>query len=325
MFVMDFYLGIDLGGTGLKIGITDPAGRIVYKQTFPTSVQSDPDRMVKDICACIAEVIGRSGAAGKKIVAAGIGSPGALNPLTGQLIYVVNLQMLNGYYLSPAIEKATAIPTFLDNDVNAMALGELFYGAARGYKHVIALTLGTGIGGGIIVDGKLYRGATFTAGELGHVTIDSNGLLCNCGNYGCIERYAGRDGIVNRFNAYYVQKKMASAIVKHLDNGEITPRAIAEAANAGDRLACMVLEETGELLGVALATMVNFMNPELIVIGGGIANAGDLILEPARREMHKRAYTLPAQAVRIVQAQLKNDAGIIGSASVAVDAIKNKT
>lgn len=320
---MSYYLGIDLGGTGLKIGITDDAGNILSKQSFVTSSHYDADELVNYFGECALKVIAKSEIPKEKIKGAGIGSPGALNPETGQLIYVVNLQQLNNYYLSPAIEKILGIPTSLDNDVNAMALGEFYYGAGKGYKNIIALTLGTGIGGGLIINGELYRGASFTAGELGHLTIDCNGLLCNCGNYGCIERYAGRDGIINRFLAYYEQKGLPSSIDDYREDGNITPKAIAMAANDGDELSRMVMTETGTFLGIALASMVNFLNPELIIIGGGIANAGDLIFEPARKEMRKRAYTLPAQTVKIVHAKLRNDAGIIGSASIAVDKIKH--
>lgn len=316
------YLGIDFGGTALKIGITDDSGNIQIKQSFTTNVESDPDALVNYIGECILNVLKESGISGKQIKGAGIGAAGLINPETGQLIFVTNMQILNGYYLSPAIEKIIGIPTFLDNDVNAMALGEFYYGAAKGYTHIIALTLGTGIGGGLILNGKLYHGASFTAGELGHMTIDSNGLLCNCGSYGCIERYANRDGIIDRFNAYYEHKEMESNVNEFLDDGKITPKAIAQAAQAGDNLSQLVLAEVGTYLGIALASYVNILNPEIIVIGGGIANAGDLLLEPARKEMMKRAYTFPAQTVKVVQAKLLNDAGIIGAASIAIDKLK---
>jgi len=317
---MSFYLGIDLGGTALKIGITDDNGKILTKQSFETSLHSEPDRMVTYFGECALKVITESGIPREQIKGAGIGAPGLLNPETGQLKFVTNLQMLNGYYLTPTIEKIIKLPTFLDNDVNAMALGEFFYGAAHGYTHIVALTLGTGIGGGLILNGKLYHGASFTAGEIGHITIDCNGLLCKCGSYGCIEQYANREGIVSRFKAYYIHKElMESTIDQFLEDGEITPKSISLAAQAGDKLSKLVFTEVGTYLGIALASYVNSFNPEIIVIGGGIANAGDLLLEPARNEMMKRAYTVPARVVKVVPAKLKNDAGIIGSASIAVN------
>jgi len=316
---MSYYLGIDLGGTAIKVGITDDRGNIQIKRSYESNISSDADALVAHFGKCVLQTISESSIPTKEIIGAGIGAPGLLNPETGQLIFVTNLQMLNGYYLTPAIEKIIKLPTFLDNDVNAMVLGEFFFGAAKGYTNIIALTLGTGIGGGLILNGKLYQGASFTAGELGHMTIDSNGLLCNCGSYGCIERYANKDGIIDRFKAYYEHKEMESTINQFLDDGEITPKAIAMAAQAGDNLSKLVLSEVGTYLGIALASYINILNPEIIVIGGGIANAGDLLLEPARNEMMKRAYTVPARAVKVVQAKLKNDAGIIGSASIAVN------
>lgn len=316
---MNYYLGIDLGGTAIKIGLTDDSGNILIKKTYTTHVSDNANELAKHFADCGMDVIRESGIAIKNVKGAGVGAPGLLNPETGQLIFVTNLPMLNNYYLIDSMKKVLNMPMFLDNDVNAMALGELYYGAAKGYRNVIALTLGTGVGGGLILNGELYQGASFTAGELGHMSIDCNGLLCNCGNYGCIERYACRDGIIERFKAYYYHKEMASIIDQYLDKGEITPKAISMAAQAGDSLSLLVLNEIGTFLGIALASYINILNPELIVIGGGIANAGDLLFEPAKKEMMKRAYTVPARTVEVVSAKLLNDAGIIGSASIAVN------
>jgi len=318
---MDYFLGIDLGGTALKIGITSDKGVIVSKQSFETDASADAKTLAAYIGACALKLVRESSLPLKKIKGAGVGSPGTVNPETGQLTFVANLQMLNNYYLGPALEKAIGLPVFIDNDANAMVLGEFYYGAAKGYKNIIGMTLGTGIGGGIIIDGRLYRGSTYSAGEIGHMSIETNGLLCNCGNYGCIERYVGREGIVSRFNAYYIQKQTKSAIHQFLDNGAITPKAIARAAKAGDALATLVLHEAGTFLGIALASLVNILNPEIIVIGGGIANAGETLLEPAKNEMLKRAYVVPARSVKVVAAKLRNDAGIIGAASIAVDSL----
>lgn len=319
---MNYYLGIDLGGTNIKIGITDNKGSIHTKQSFPTKAHLKADTLVKHFGKCVQQVIKKSGIIKKNIKGAGIGSAGLINPETGQVKYSANIQTLNNYYLAPAIEKIIGIPAFIDNDANAMTLGEFYYGAAKGYNNIIAMTVGTGIGGGLIFNGQLYRGSTFSAGELGHITIETNGILCNCGNYGCVERYVGRESIINRFNTYRKQKKRKSTINNFLDNGKITPKAISSAAKEGDKLSRLVMKETGTYLGIALASYVNILNPEIIVIGGGIANAGDLLLKPAKEEMMKRAYPLPARNVKVVRAKLRNDAGIIGSASIAVNSLK---
>lgn len=315
---MNYYLGIDFGGTALKIGITDNKGNIIIKNSYTTRTDGDAEELTQYYGECALSLIKESKIDKKKILGAGVGAPGLLNPETGQLYEVTNIKPLNNFLFGPALSKVIGLPVFLDNDVNAMSLAEYYYGAAKGYKHVVAITLGTGIGGGIIINGQLYRGASFTAGEVGHITHESGGLLCDCGNYGCVEQYAARDGIINRFKQYYIHKEMESSIQNFLEDGEITPKAISMAANDGDPLSKMVMAEVGTYLGITLAAIVNVLNPEIIVIGGGISQAGDLILEPARVEMLKRAYNTPAHAVKIVQAELLNDAGIIGSASIAV-------
>lgn len=314
---MNYYLGIDFGGTEIKIGIIDENGSIVTKNKYITDTSRSGAEIVTHIADCAQELIGKSGIDQKNIRGVGIGSPGLLNPETGQLKIVTNVPQLNGINFAEGIGSHLGLPAFLDNDVNAMTLGEFFFGAGKGFKHVIGLTLGTGVGGGIILNGELHRGVSFTAGEIGHMSIDADGLYCPCGNYGCLERYIGKDGIVTRFTAFK-NKGIETSIDKYLEDGKITPKAIAMAAADGDKLSIEVLAETGKILGIALATLTNVLNPEAFIIGGGIANAGDLILEPARHELIKRAYTIPAQAVKVVPAALKNDAGIVGSASIAV-------
>lgn len=317
---MKYYVGIDFGGTGIKIGIIDEDGKILIKDSFDTDPHKRGEEIVKHIAECTQKVMDDSGLPQEDILGIGIGSPGLLNPETGQLKVVVNVPNLNDVFITKLLSDILGKPAFLDNDVNAMSLGEFYYGAGKGLKHVIALTLGTGVGGGIILNGELYRGASFTAGELGHMSIDRDGKSCPCGNSGCLERYVGRDGIIERFTIAR-NKGLDTNIEKYLENGKITPKAIAKAAEAGDALSIKVLEETGEILGSALATLVNAFNPEAIIIGGGIANAGDLILEPARKTMLRLAYAIPAKVVKVLKAELGNDAGLVGSASLAVAAL----
>jgi glucokinase len=310
------FVGIDFGGTKIKIGIINAKGKIIHKDIFSTDIDQSGQQIIQQIAGCTKQVIADSGLRSENIAGIGIGSPGLLNPETGQLKIVVNIPQLNDIFIATALHSILNLPTFLDNDVNAMALGEFYYGAAKGYENIVALTLGTGVGGGIILNGKLYRGTSFTAGEIGHLSIDPNGPVCPCGNYGCLERYIGRDGILARFRLYQ-SKGLPTRINDFLDNGKVTPKAIAQAAEANDPLSIEVLAETGKILGIALASLTNVLNPEIFVIGGGIANAGDLILNSTRHELIKRAYTIPAQAVKVVPAAFKNDAGIIGSASIA--------
>ncbi|MCK4813321.1 MAG: ROK family protein [Candidatus Marinimicrobia bacterium] len=318
---MKYYVGIDFGGTNMKIGIINEKGLIVIKNSFVTDPNKSGDDIIKHIAECTQKVMDDSKLPQEDIMGIGIGTPGLLNPETGVLKVAVNIPNLNGIHVTKGMSDILGKPTFLDNDVNIMSLGEFYYGAGKGLKHIVALTLGTGVGGGIILNGELYRGASFTAGELGHISISRDGKSCPCGNSGCLERYIGRDGIVERFMVSK-NKGFETNIDNYLDDGEITPKAIAMAANAGDTLSKKVLEEIGEILGSVLAGLVNTLNPEAIIIGGGVSNAGELILGPARTTMNKLAYSIPAEVVKIVKAELGNDAGLVGSASLAVANLK---
>jgi len=315
------YIGMDLGGTDLKLGIIDQTGGIRHKQVFATKATRNPLELVDSFADCIRQLVRSGGVAWSELVGLGIGAPGLMRSLDGDLDFVTNLPALNNFGLGAAMRQRLGLPVVVDNDVNAMVLAEFLHGAAKGCRNVVGLTLGTGVGGGLIINGSLYRGSTFCAGELGHMTIETNGLLCNCGNYGCLERYVNRDGIVGRFEALYKHKGRPSNIDGFLDAGVITPRAIASAAAAGDHLALFVLAETGRLLGCALAGVINLLNPDIVVVGGGIANAGDLILAATREEILRRAYPLPAACARVVQASFLNDAGIIGAAALVEAAI----
>ncbi|MCK4530776.1 MAG: ROK family protein, partial [Candidatus Marinimicrobia bacterium] len=266
---MKYYVGIDFGGTSMKIGIINEEGSIIIKNSCVTDPNKSGDDIIKHIAECTQKVINNSKLPQKDIMGIGIGTPGLLNPETGVLKVAVNIPNLNGIHVTKGISDILGKPTFLDNDVNTMSLGEFYYGAGKGLKHVIALTLGTGVGGGIILNGELYRGASFTAGELGHVSISRDGKSCPCGNNGCLERYIGRDGIIERFMVSK-NKGVETSIDKYLEDGEVTPKAIAMAAGDGDVLSIRVLEETGKILGSVLATLVNALNPQAIIIGGGV-------------------------------------------------------
>ena len=207
----------------------------------------------------------------------------------------------------------------MDNDVNAMTLGELHHGAGVGYESLVALTLGTGVGGGVVIDGRVYHGSRNTAGELGHTVVEPNGRVCGCGNPGCLEAYAGAKNIVQR-----IQEKIAvgrgTTLASATNAGmTLTPRMIAEAAQAGDELAIEIFAETGRYIGIALTSIAHILNPQIAIIGGGIAEAGEkLLFEPIRKEFSKRAMDIPAQ-MKIVKAHLGNDAGIVGAAMLALE------
>jgi glucokinase len=210
----------------------------------------------------------------------------------------------------------------IDNDVNAMTLGEFRHGAGVGYKNIVALTLGTGVGGGVVIDGQVYHGSQNTAGELGHTVVEPNGRYCGCGNQGCLEAYAGAKNIVERTEEKMETGRSTILVSTTTDGASLTPRKIAEAAQAGDQLAIEIFAETGRYIGIALTSIAHILNPQIAVIGGGIAEAGEeLLFEPIRAELSKRAMDIPAR-MKIVKAHLGNDAGIVGSAMLALEGEK---
>ena len=207
----------------------------------------------------------------------------------------------------------------MDNDVNAMTLGELHHGAGVGYKNLVGLTLGTGVGGGVVINGEVYHGSQNTAGELGHTVVEPNGRVCGCGNLGCLEAYAGAKNIVQRIQEKIENGRNSSLTAAIKDGIALTPRMIAAAAEAGDKLAIEIFAETGRYIGIALTSIAHILNPQIAIIGGGIAEAGErLLFEPIRKELAKRAMDIPAQ-MGIVKAHLGNDAGIVGAAMLAMD------
>ncbi len=220
-------------------------------------------------------------------------------------------------------EKYKLVLRGMDNDVNAMTLGELRHGAGVGYKNIAALTLGTGVGGGVVIDGQVYHGSQNTAGELGHTIVEPNGRYCGCGNQGCLEAYAGAKNIVERTQEK-IETGRSTILAEAIENGtSLTPQKIAEAAHAGDEIAMEIFAETGRYIGIALTSIAHILNPQIAIIGGGIAEAGEkLLFEPIRAEFSKRAMDIPAR-MKIVKAHLGNDAGIVGAAMLALESEKS--
>ncbi|MCU0607695.1 MAG: ROK family protein [Candidatus Edwardsbacteria bacterium] len=309
-------IGIDLGGTNIKSVLLDPAtGRVLHAARTDTQAGSGVKAVVSNIVSAIARQQAVAKNQRRHCLAIGVGSAGLVDRGT-----VRNSPNLPGWQgavpLSRLLGKELAgsgIPIVVENDVNAMVLAEQRLGAARGCRQVVGLTLGTGVGGGIIIDGRLYRGCRGGAGELGHTVISEDGPPCLCGNRGCLEALVGAAAIVARYRGR--------------DPGTrgkrpgTTVAMISAAARRGDRRAVAALRETGRLLGVGLANIVNTFDPEMIVIGGGVAGAGGLILEPAVREMERRAMPYNAAHVRVRRAGLGPQAGAIGAALAAADGI----
>jgi len=308
-------LGIDLGGTGIKLGLVDPTGDLGRTFRFSTPSKSDP-REVADLIVAQTEALLQ--AAGRpRIAGIGIGAAGDVDPVTGTIRISPNLQWKNAP-LKALLSKSLKFPITVDNDANAAAWAAYVVESKRKVKNLICVTLGTGVGGGIVIDGKLYRGASGSAGEIGHMTLYPEGIHCNCGNNGCLERYIGAKAMAEEARRA-IEAGEPTSLTKMVKNDLqlITPLLVDQAARQKDRLSLRLYEQAGERLGIGLASLVNILNPEWIVFAGGLSRAGRLLLDPLRQTLQKRAFTTPASAVKLVVSRLDQDLGIVGAGLLA--------
>ncbi len=316
------YLGIDIGATLIKVGVVTRAGKLVAKEEFETKKLTSPAHFISMSREVVGRLIKENELEKKSIGGMGIGAPGWVNYSEGVVYDLTNIPGWHGVPLAVELERATKLKSFVDNDANVMAIGEMVFGAGRAYRNVVCLTLGTGVGGAIVIDGKLYRGASGLAGEIGHLTLDMNGRRCVCGAIGCLERYVGIQFIVaNALERLDNQSKRNESILLELANNtpeNITPELLSKAAERGDEIAVAVWRDTGHFVGVALAVLVNLLNPECFIIGGGVAKAGMVLFQPMRETMEALAMNRVGKSTPILQAQLGKDAGIIGAATFAM-------
>ena len=343
---MKYSIGVDLGGTDIKAGLVSSVGDISCRVVLPTDVEvGGPKFVAARIAEAVRQVLVKAPENHRDTneIWIGLGAPGLIIAETGvvhfspnfpgwsdiPLVDYVNAELAKLDISKDVVKRSSHIKDYklilkgMDNDVNVMTLGEFRHGAGIGYKSIVALTLGTGVGGGVVIDGQLYHGSQNTAGELGHTIVDPNGRYCGCGNQGCLEAYAGAKNIVERTQAKIETGRETILLgeVTNLasDGTSLTPRQIAEAAQAGDQLAMEIFAETGRYIGIALTSIAHILNPQIAIIGGGIAEAGEkLLFEPIRAELSKRAMDIPAR-MKIVKAHLGNDAGIVGAAMLAFE------
>ncbi|MFH1848181.1 MAG: ROK family glucokinase [Candidatus Omnitrophota bacterium] len=313
-----YTVAIDLGGTTINMAVVKSPDTIAKKIVLSTKAFSSKDGIINAISDTVKKLMRELHLKKSDILGIGIGTPGLVDSQKGVIHYLVNIRGWKNVPLKRILEKKTGLPTFLDNDVNLMTLGELYYGAGKGAQNIICLTLGTGVGGGIVVDGKIYRGSTLSAGEIGHVPLNEKGPKCNCGGSGCIERYVGNEAIT-RLAVNEVKRNRKSRILKIAGGklGDITPETVTRAARTGDPLAKEIWRRIAAHLGIGLSGIVNTLNPETIIIGGGVAEAGKFLFDPLRDVIHSRAMRVPARAAKVLKARLGRQAGLIG-ASVLV-------
>jgi glucokinase len=317
-----FVLGIDIGGTNLVVGSVAEDGSVLHAMASePTHAEAGATAVVDRLVALAERAIARTRreVPGAQIAGVGVGAPGPLDTRSGVVLLTPNLGWVN-MPLRKIIHDRLGLPAALDNDANCAVLGEWWVGAARGARHAIGITIGTGIGGGLVLDGKLYHGASDVAGEIGHTTIDTQGRRCKCGNYGCLEAYASGPNIAMR--AIEAAEAGAETSLSRLVDGDlrkISAQTVYEAARAGDELALEVVNDTAKFLGIGIANLLNIFNPEVVVVCGGVTLAGDHLFVPLRREVARRAFRPAVQACRIVPGELINTAGVYGAAKVFLD------
>lgn len=315
-----YIVGVDLGGTNIVVGAMSADGREQYAMhSTPTPPRSDGssdrvvERMVEMLDVTISETLKETGARRTDILGVGIGAPGPLDRENGMVIVAPNLGWHN-VPLRDLISDAVKLPCTLDNDANCATYGEWWIGAARGARNVVGITIGTGIGGGLIIDGKLYHGSSDVAGEIGHMTIDQTGRRCGCGNYGCLEAYASGPNIAERAReALRAGDKSSLPDLVGGDVENITAATVYEAAKQGDFVAREVVRDTARFLGTGLANLLNVFNPDVVVVSGGVTQAGDALFEPLRNEVRRRAFKPAVAACRIVPGELPGTAGVVGA------------
>jgi len=310
-----FTIGVDVGGTNVRSGLVGARGRVYHRDRRPTPADGEAEEIIAAILASIEVMLSKPKVTRRKVSGIGVATPGPLNTKTGVIINPPNLPSWRDLPLKKILEKELKIPVELENDANAAAVGEHWIGAGKGADSMIMITLGTGVGGGVIVGGKLWHGASDVAGEIGHTTIDPEGMRCACGNKGCLEVYVSATGIADRMRSVLDQGR-SSSVVEMLDGdrSKLTSELIYLAAEEGDMQSRLTLEETGVLLGIAVANLINIFNPELVVVGGGVTRAGRLIFDPMKAEANKRSFQTAADAVKIVPGELGDDAGVVGAA-----------
>jgi glucokinase len=317
-------LGIDVGGSKILTAVVDSRGNVFSRDYRPTP-HEDTEAVLQQILRSSESAIKQAVITVEELDAIGVGAPGISNPRTGVVFSSPNIPCWHNVPLRDTIAAEIGKTAFLINDANAAALGELYFGAGKGASNLIYVTISTGIGGGIIINGELYYGSIGTAGEVGHMTIDVNGPRCNCGNTGCWEMFASGTALANEAKRR-IRNGAATSILDYAGGvlEKVTARTIQTAVEHGDALAKELINQTGYYIGVGLANLLNIFNPEMIIIGGGLSNMGSMLFDTAFRVAGERAFKENVQAVRFAMAELGESSGIIGAATYALNEIRKK-
>jgi glucokinase len=319
-----FSIGVDLGGTNLRVAVVDETGKLLEKTTTGTQVARGRDRVISEMCADIQQLVGKFKSAGT-LLGIGIGVPGIIDMYTGMVHESPNLPGWHNYPIRSDIENRLGTRVILENDANAAAMGEFWLGAGREYDSMCMLTLGTGVGGGIVLNGRIWHGMTGMAGEIGHLTIEPEGALCGCGNNGCLEQYASATAIVRMAKEAVASGKAPELQRAVTDNPEFSSKVVHQMAMQGDEPARQIFLRVGRALGIALAAMINVLNLPIYVVGGGVASAWEAFSPNIFEEVKRRSFVYRATAPKhtghlepdatlITRALLGSDAGLFGAA-----------
>lgn len=316
-------VGVDLGGTTTKLAFLNLEGEIKTKWEIPTDNSNEGLNITTNIANAIDEKLNELGISKENLLGIGMGAPGPVNYETGVILNVVNLGWQDNFPLKDRLEAETSLPVMLENDANCAALGEMWNGAGKGAKDLVCVTLGTGVGGGVIANGNIVQGINGAAGEIGHITsIPYGGAPCNCGKTGCLETIASATGIVRIAKEELAKDTTVTGELYKLmtQNGSITAKDVFDTARNGDETALKILDQVSFHLGFAIANIANTLNPEKIVLGGGVSKAGTVLLDSVKAFFDKFAFSSVRESTKITIATLGNDAGVTGAAWL----IKNK-
>lgn len=313
-------IGIDLGGTSVKFAVVSTKGELLDKWNISTDIKEEGSHIVPSIIESLKTYMSDHGFSSKDFIGIGMGSPGTVDSHEGTVIGAYNLNWSTKQPVKDQIEKATGIPFFIDNDANVAALGEQWIGAGHNEPNVVFITLGTGVGGGVVMNNQLIHGAIGAAGEIGHMTVDRAGYPCTCGKNGCLETVASATGVVrvakDRAATYSEEAEFKDRL---LTDDSVDTKVIMDAAREGDSFAISIVDEISDYLGLACGNIANLLNPSTIVIGGGVSKAGEFLAEKIRERFTVYAFPTIRKHTNIRIAELGNDAGVIGASSLVLN------
>jgi len=319
-------IGVDLGGTTFGVGILTPEGELLEHQSYDTPRSSDEPQALSAVASAVGGIMEQTTVKPDQVLGVGVGIPGPVDPAAGVIKQAPNMHELDGVNAVEVIGDAldfgddAELPVRIGNDAYCHTLAELRYGAGRDVENLVMLTLGTGVGGGVALDNQVRRGPRQIMGEVGHIIVEPNGRRCGCGNHGCLEALVGRDGMVDQA-VRLLERGVPSSLAElgGREHEKLSPKVIGEAAHEDDEVALEVMSTSGHYIGIALCSCIVLTDPDLIVLGGGIANAGHVLFEPIRRTVRHRSLISGFDTDNIVPSELGGEAGVIGAAALIVD------